>query len=180
MKLLLQLLTMTFLSLPAFASVQVFTQSEQMIGNYSKVQCGPGLTCAQNEGRALMTVGAGDGTSQLYGFRQLQSAVSQDLTVDDCGKTFTSDYVGPETYNLPLISSSTAGCRFTFIVGRDYESVGQFLKVDPNAANKILILTNSAGDSITADVLGESIVLEAIDPGWAPVGKEQGTWTDAN
>ena len=82
-----------------------------------------------------------------------------------------------DIFNLPAISASTLGCRFTFIVGTTNASG---LNVNPQNADKILLLTDSAGDSISADAVGESVVLEAIQPGWAPVGKEQGTWTDSN
>lgn len=77
--------------------------------------------------------------------------------------------------NLPE-ASTVLGCRFTFIVG-----AAQALVINPDNADQILLLTDSAGDSISADAAGESVTIEAISSSqWAPVGAEKGTWSDAN
>ncbi len=55
------------------------------------------------------------------------------------------------------------------------------LKIDPaDASDKILGMTDAAGDSILADAEGESIGLRAVGANsWAPI-YPYGTWSDAN
>lgn len=160
------IVTLALLAAPTYASMRVFNGSGTQLGTFTDLKLAGGLTVSQVSGKAqVATTG--------YGYLQTQTAVSGDLSASDCGKTITSD--GSELYNLPALSSSTLGCRFTFIVG-----VALPLTVNPNGTNRIHLLTNAAGDAIEADAIGESVVLEAIAPGWAPVGAEKGTWSDVN
>lgn len=158
-----------FLAPSTFASVRVFNSSGTQIGTYSDLKISTGLNVSQVSGKASVVL-------TDYGFNRTQTAVSGDLTASDCGKTITAD--DSELYNLPAISSSTLGCRFTFIHGVS-NSRTRRLTVNPQDADKILDLTNAAGDSVTQDTIGKSLVLEAIAPGWAPV-QVYGTWTDSN
>lgn len=188
MKHLVSILALTlalFMAPTTFASVRVYNSAGTLLGTYSDLKLANGLAVSQVSGKAQISSTSGDGSTTLFGFRQQQSATSGDLSVADCGKTFTSDGLvgsanGPiDLFNLPTISASTLGCRFTFIVG--VPSTGnQQLQVNPQTANQILLLASAAGDAISADAPGESVTLEAIAPGWAPVGKEQGTWSDIN
>lgn len=171
MKLKTMILALALLPVAAFASVRVYNNSATQIGTFSSVQAGNGLYVSQVSGRAKIS---------MTGGLLSQTAVSGSLAASQCGTTITSDAVvgaAGDIYTLPAISSSTLGCRYTFVVGT---TNAQGLKVDPNGTDQILLLTNAGGDSITADAVGESVVLEAIQPGWAPVGKEQGTWVDSN
>lgn len=156
-------LSLVFLPVMASASVRVFNTSGTELGNFNDVKTGNGLTVTKTAGKALVSLFS------------TQSSVSGDLSATKCGMTITSD--ATDDYNLPAITSSILGCRFTFIVGG---AAGKVLRVNPADANQILLLTNAAGDSVTADNAGESLTLEAIQPGWAPVGAEKGTWTDSN
>jgi hypothetical protein len=155
----------------AHASVRVYNPSGSNLGNFTDLKVTGGLTVSQVSGKAQISRNGGLNS---------QTAVSGDLSASQCGYTITSDDTGQaaELYNLPAISSSILGCRYTFIVG--VTGGPSKMAINPADANKILQLTNAAGDSITADDTGESVVLEAIQPGWAPVGSEKGTWTDAN
>lgn len=182
MKHLISILTLTlalFIAPAAHASVRVFNSSGTQIGTFTDLKLYTGLSVSQVSGKAQIALTNGDGTTAIGGFLQSQYATSGDLSVAQCGKTVTSDLSmsNVATFNLPTISSSTLGCRITFIVGT---SNGYRMAVNPQNADKILSLTNSAGDSVTGDDLGDSITLEAIAPGWAPVGTAYGTWTDAN
>jgi hypothetical protein len=164
---------------PSLASVRVFNSSGTQLGTYTDLKFSNGLSTNQVSGKAQIALTPGDGTTALSGFLQTQTAVSGDLLASQCGSTVTAD--NSELYNLPTISASTLGCRFTFIHGASSASGGtKRLTVNPQNANQILLLTNSAGDAVTADVVGNSLVLEAIAPGWAPVGSEKGSWFDAN
>lgn len=171
-------LALYLLTFNAHASVRVFNSSGTNLGNYTDEKFANGLAVSQVSGKAQVSLTSGDGTTALDGFLRGQTAVSGDLAVSQCGKTITSDAAiadGPDLYNLPLIAPASLGCRMTFVVGT---SVG--LIVNPQTANKILLLTNAFGDAISADAVGESVVLESINSGWAPINAVQGTWTDIN
>lgn len=109
-----------------------------------------------------------------YGLKQNQIASSATtLTVAQCGSTIVSG--GAHTMDLPE-ASTALGCRYTFIVGN-----ASALTVNPDNGDTIMLLANSAGDAISADAIGESVVIEAISASaWAPVGAEKGTWSDVN
>jgi hypothetical protein len=105
------------------------------------------------------------------------SATSVTLTSAYYGKTMTnSGATGPVTYTLPE-ASTCLGMTFTFVV-----MAVQNLVIDPaDGTDKIELVTNAAGDSLTADAVGESIVLRAVaNNSWAVIGSEKGTWTDTN
>ena len=162
------IVTLALIAAPStFASMRVFNEAGTQLGTFTDLKLAAGLSVSQVSGKAQVAATG-------YGFNQTQrSTVSGDLTAAQCGQTVTSD--GSEIYNLPTISSTTLGCRFTFIVG-----VALPLTVNPNGTNRIHLLTNAAGDAIEADAIGESVVLELLAPGWAPVGAEKGSWSDVN
>lgn len=116
----------------------------------------------------------GSGASTLVGFLKNQvAATATTLTVAQCGSSVINS--GAVAINLPE-ASTALGCRFTFITGN-----ASNFDVNPDDADQILVLTNAAGDSIRNATLGNSVVLEAISASqWAPVGKEQGTYSDIN
>lgn len=167
------------LSTPAAASVRGYNSSGTLLGTYTDIQAGNGISASQVSGKYKFAVTSGDGTTALAGFLQSLYSTSGDLSVAQCGKTVTSDNSMGTTalFNLPTITSSNVGCRITFVVGTNN---GYRMNINPADANKILSLTNSAGDAVTADDLGDSLTLQAIAPGWIPVGTAYGTWTDAN
>lgn len=181
------LLLVLALSMPAttFASVKGFNSSGLDLGHYDDIKCSTGVACSSESGKLKMRV-YGAGTDNLAGFLSPVAAtvasITGDLSITNCGATMTSDGSVIAIYNLPL-ASTAIGCTYTFAVGVD-ENVGTYfgkITVNPQDADQIVLLTNSAGDSITADDTGESVTLRAIGANkWAPVGKEQGTWTDAN
>lgn len=179
------LLILALIPMITLAAVRVHNSAGTALGVYSDVKFGNGLAVSQVAGKAQASVTSGDGTTTLAGFRNPSYSVSGDLTVAQCGNTISNDGAvgstnGPiDLFNLPTISSSVVGCRYTFVVGMP-SSGGQQLQVNPQTANTILLLTNAAGDAISADAPGESVTLEAILPGWVPVGAVQGTWTDIN
>jgi hypothetical protein len=172
MKQLISALVITLALLPelSHASMRVFNNSGTQLGTFTDLKLSSGLSVAQVSGKAQVSLSAA-------GFNLTQTSVSGDLTTSECGQSMTAD--DSELYNLPAITSSVLGCRYTFIHGVS-AAVTKRLTINPNNADKILVLANSAGDSITTDTIGHSVVLEAIPAGWAPVGKEQGTFTDSN
>lgn len=182
MKKLLSVLVLTLALFAApltHASVRVYNSSGTNIGTYSDLKLSNGLSVSQVSGKAQVALTSGDGSTALAGFLQGQYSTSGDLTVASCGKTVTSDNSMGTTalFNLPAIASAMLGCRITFAVGT---SNGYRMNVNPNGTNRIFGLTNAAGDSVTADDLGDTLTLEAIAPGWVPAGTAYGTWSDAN
>ncbi len=116
----------------------------------------------------------GDGGDQMVGFLNNQvAATATTITAAQCGSTFISG--GAVEMELPE-ASTVLGCRLTFVVNN-----ASNFTIDPDAGDTIALLTNAAGDSLIADAVGESIVIEAISASqWAPIGAQQGTWTDSN
>ncbi len=116
----------------------------------------------------------GDGGDQLVGFLNNQvAATATTITAAQCGSTFISG--GAIEMELPE-ASTVLGCRLTFVVNN-----ASNFTIDPDAADIIQIATNAAGDSLIADLPGESITIEAITATqWAVVGTPYGTWTDSN
>ncbi len=182
MKNLVKVLIITVATVPAiaFASVRVFNSSGSQVGIFTDLKLANGLAVSQVSGKAQASLTAGDGTTAMAGFLQSQYSVSGDLAAAQCGKTVTNDGdggVSADRYNLPTLSSSILGCRYSFIVMKTAPG----MQIKPAAGNQILILTNTAGDMVSQDsTLGASLTLEATTRGWDPVGKEQGTWSDVN
>lgn len=133
----------------------------------------------ENNGTPLVSISSagamtGAGTGALSGFFQKQvAATATTLTAAQCGSTVINS--GAVQIELPE-ASTVLGCRYTFITGN-----GSNFDVNPDNADQILVLTNAAGDAIRNATLGNSVTIEAISASeWAPVGKEQGTYTDIN
>ncbi len=116
----------------------------------------------------------GLGTDDMSGFLQTETqATATTITAAQCGGTFYN--AGAIEMELPE-ASTVPGCRLTFIV----DNASAFT-IDPDGGDQIMILTNAAGDSLIADAVGESIVLQARGTGgWISVGAPYGTWTDSN
>lgn len=98
------------------------------------------------------------------------------VTAADMGAVFTNlGATGIVTFTLPE-ASTVLGEEVWFNVLANYS-----LKIDPaDASDKILGMTDSAGDAILADAEGESIGLRAVGANsWAPI-YPYGTWSDAN
>lgn len=150
------------LATAAYAGFRAYDE-EVLIGAGVDLRCGANISCVKQANGVLMSV------------EQEQESMSANLTLTSamCGSSVINS--GSFTATLPE-ASANLGCRFTFIVGAASE-----LTIDPDDADQIVLLTNAAGDSLVADAIGESVVLEAISASaWAPVGAEQGTWTDSN
>lgn len=175
----LSILLLTLLTMPVFASMQWYNSSGTELGILSQGQCGSNVTCTVSSGKLLVTTGStsnltGDGAHTISGYLKKQvTATATTITAAQCGSTFIN--AGAIAINLPE-ASAVLGCRLTFITA----NAANF-DINPDDADQILILTNAAGDSIRNATLGNSVTLEAISASqWAPVGKEQGTWTDIN
>lgn len=174
-------LTLALFSTPALASMRVFNSSGTQIGIPTDIKFANGLSASIVSGKAQIAQTPGDGTTAMAGFLHAQYSTSGDLTAAKCGYTVSNDNTGGSSalYNLPAISASLLGCRMTFIVGTS-PAGSKRLWINPTGNDRILLLTNAGGDAISGDQTGQSVVLEATQPGWAPVGKEQGTWYDIN
>lgn len=163
----------------AKASVTLFDEGVQ-IGHVSDLEVGTNFTAAIVNGKGKITL-----TQNPIGLMQNIVTTSGDLSVSQCGSTVTST-LNRSRFVLPSISNDSAlGCRFTFIVLKTPTSgTNQGLIVDVDTLNeKILQLTDTLGDSISADLSGDAVVLEAFSNSssdgyfWAPVSVN-GTWTD--
>lgn len=149
----------------SLAGVRGVDQTSTDKGSFSHVKCGTNLVCAPSSGKFLVE------PQHL-----ITVTTTKTLTAADCG---SSVVVAGNTAQVSIVLPAASGvpnCRFSFFTN---DSDG--LNLNPNGSDQILVLTNSAGDSLTNATAGNSLVLEAISSTeWAPVGKEQGTWTDAN
>lgn len=169
-------LALTIFSIPAHASMRVFDSSGTQLGIYTDLQLGNGLAVAQVAGKAKASLTPGDGTQKFYGFLRNQITASGSLTAAKCGSTITNDSTGGNlpVYSLPTLSSAIYGCRFTFIVNT--ASGSAFLTVTPDASAKVFVASAASGHSVSASTQGNSVTLEAISAGWAPVGAVNGSW----
>lgn len=155
----------------AWGSFQAFDGSTDL-KIFNKIQCDEGLSCSKVGSKLKLDVDlSGYKQSQILNTTGLQLASSQ------CGSTVTSS--DAFTVNLPAISSLNVGCRLTFLV-----MTAEALVINPDNADLITLLTDVAGDAISANAIGESVMLEAtIDgstPYWFQIGAAVGTWTDVN
>lgn len=156
-------LALALTTLPAFASMRFFDINDVQLGIESELKCGTSVNCSIVSGKLVM--------SRSYQTRITATATT--LVASQCGSTVINS--GAVAINLPE-ASAVLGCRFTFITAN-----ASNFDVNPDDADQILVLTNAAGDSIRNATLGNSVVLEAISASqWAPVGKEQGSYTDIN
>lgn len=166
------LLSLFLLPLSAFGAVEVFSSTDARLGNFSKIRCFSGLSCAQNAGKMALTV-TGDGNDVMPGFVQNRIlATATTLTIAQCGSTVYNG--GAVVINLPE-ASTALGCRFTFITAN-----ASNFDINPDDADILLVSTNVAGDALRNATLGNSITLEAISASqWAQVAGN-GTYTDIN
>ncbi len=169
-------LTLFLIAPHATASVRVWNSGGTQLGSYTDLQLGNGLSVNQVSGKAKVAVVPGDGTQTDGGFLAVVSSTSGSLTQAQCGSTITNSLTqGPApVYNLPTLAPALYGCKFTFIVGY---AAASGLAISPDASSKILVLNSTAGHSISNSVVGDSVTIEAIAPGWAPVGAPEGSWT---
>lgn len=160
------LLAILFISpITAFSAIQGSNDGTNL-GQFHKLDCSTGITCTKSGGKLTM----------IQATELVEVGVSAGdtvATVAQCGATFIS--TGKSCVDLPEASTAD-GCKYTFILNSATE-----FTIAPDAADQILLLTDSAGDSIKADAQGESIVLQAVDgTNWAPVAAEKGTWSDVD
>jgi hypothetical protein len=126
------------------------------------------------------TLSAGTYTNSMFVTTVSPSTTDKALTASDMGKVWTN--TGAEAtivYTLPEAST---------VIGRDILFVitaSQTMTINPyDATDQILGITNSAGDSIGNQYIGDSITLSAIgDDSWAVTAKQQkldGSWKDTD
>jgi len=155
---------MLLFSNDSFAVTRLYDSSGDLEGRYYEAACDAEMSCSLS-GRRL--------SFSLSGLQSQVSATATTIVASQCGNTFLN--TGAVVINLPE-ASAVLGCQLTFITGN-----ASNFDVNPDDADQILVLTNAAGDAIRNATLGNSVVLEAISASeWAPVGGEQGTWTDIN
>jgi hypothetical protein len=120
----------------------------------------------------------GDGGGALSGMLDTvtNDADGKTLTIAEAGTVQTNaGAVGGGIWNLPE-ASTAIGVRYTFVT-----MAAQNFDINPDDADKILGLTDAAGDAIRNATVGNSIVLEAMDAtNWAVISTAYGTWTDVN
>jgi hypothetical protein len=115
----------------------------------------------------------GAGTGQISGFKQVVTASSSGdtLTAAESGGIFTN--ASAFIVNLPAAAAGVGP--YTFCVGS-----GAFT-VNPGAADKILVLTDTAGDAIRSSTAGSCVTLTAIDStNWVVTAMPSPDWSDVN
>jgi hypothetical protein len=115
----------------------------------------------------------GDGGDEVVGFLKLVTNDTDDevLTATDSGGVFTNaGDDGAQTFSLP---AAAAGMEFTFVV-----MAAQELRIDPDAGDKIYYSATALdnGEYLTADAVGESIHLIAVDSANWIATSHIGTW----
>lgn len=161
------ILLVLLLSVQSFADIDVYDYSGSKVGRFKAIECPANVQCSQ--------IGNGWRVRLRQDSNQIDVTASDyELSVTECGSTVINSAAGFAT--LPE-ASTALGCEFKFIVGHTGG-----LTIDPaDATDQIVLLTNSGGDELVADAVGESVVLQAIgNDSWAPVGSEKGTWTDSD
>jgi len=147
----------------AFAGFQGFN-GDQDLKLFNKIKCSDGLVCIKEKDAFKVSV-----DQSFVVAPEAASSGTVAVTQSDCGKIFTNSAAA--TFNLP---EATLGCKLTFVVGH-----ASNLAVNPDDAEQIFVLTDSAGDSLIADAVGETLVLMGVTGGWAPTSAS-GTWTDSD
>lgn len=153
------------ISATSHAGFQGVDGTGKSLGIFDTLKCADGASCVREKG-AFKLSGTG---------KRAQTSVTgaTALTAAQCGQTFKNSAASVTT--LPSATAALLGCRMSFIVAN-----ASNFDVDPTGTETILVLTNAAGDSIRAAVLGTSVTLEAVSVGnWAPVAVS-GTWADNN
>jgi len=116
----------------------------------------------------------GAGTGQLSGFKTVVTAVSSGdtLTTAQSGGMFVN--AAAAIVNLPAAAEGLGP--YTFCVGSGA------LTINPGDADRILILTDAAGDAISSSTAGMCVTLTAIDStNWvATAMPSTADWADAN
>lgn len=95
------------------------------------------------------------------------------LTAQQSGALLTNKGdLGAQVVTLPAAAAGLNYCFFTY--------AAQQIAVDPATGDKIVVLTDAAGDKITNATAGNSICLVAVDAtDWVAVAIN-GTWADGN
>lgn len=152
-------------STSAFAGVRAYNGNTDL-KIFDALQCSSGMSCSRaKNGKLVMTAPTNNVVQNRI------AAVAGTATASQCGSTFTNS--GAVEVDLPL-ASTVYGCRYTFIT----MNASNF-DIDPDAADRVLALTNANGDRARNATVGNSITIEAVVGGWAIVGI-YGTWTDAD
>ncbi len=122
-------------------------------------------------------IGAGD--SEIDGFRlDLVAATATTITAAQSGNVFYN--TGAVQIELPEAGASL-GCYYTFVV----DNAANF-DINPDDADHIVGLTNTAGDMIRSGTLGDTITLVAVTAvNWYVIGSSNtnasaDAWTDAD
>lgn len=166
MKNVFALLFTLLMSLPALAGFRGYNGTTDL-KNFDSIKCSSGLTCT-NAGKGKMAI-------SNYGANSLQNrilATATTIVASQCGSTFYNE--GAVEIELPE-ASAVQGCRLTFVT-----NTAANFDIDPDAADKILVQTDTAGDKIRNATVGNSITIESSSSSaWTPIAVV-GTWSDAN
>lgn len=169
----------------AQASVRWTDSSGKVLGVLSDAKCSTGLTCTIVNKKLqivsspsitgpLSVTGSitGDGTGSVSGFIQkVTTATATTLTAAQCGGTFINS--GAVAVQLPA-ATGVIGCKYTFITAN-----ASNFDIRAGASDLILVLAATTNHAIRNATLGNSVTIQAISTTqWAPVGKEEGTWSD--
>lgn len=159
----LAILTMG-LSLSAFAGIGGYNGTTNL-GLFQNVKCSTGLTCTK--------VGANLQVSAVASPTAFVAATATTITAAQCGTTFYN--TGAVVMKLPKSSASLLNCVIHFVT----MNASNF-DINPDDADRILILTDVTGDAIRNATIGNNISLKAVSATqWTQISGV-GTYTDIN
>lgn len=117
---------------------------------------------------------SGDGATAQAGFvaPTVDGGASVNIEIADSGKVYYNSEAG--TFNLPAVGE---GLKYTFVVAH-----ASVLTIEPDGTDRILILTDTNGDSITSSTPGDTVTLVGIGSIWYTVGVFPAStdWADGN
>jgi len=135
-----------------------------------------GITLVSSTGVTTGDPIAGDGTAAWYGGLKAitNDAEPHAITAAESGKVLTNlGSNGADAWTLP---TAVAGYEYTFVV-----MAAQGMQITPAAGDSILGsgIDVAAGDTYTADAVGETLHIVAVDATNWIILSSTGTWTDS-
>jgi len=153
-----------FLAVTAFAGFGAFNGTTNL-GVLANIKCSTGTTCTKIGDKLQITA-----VSAPAAFI---AATATTITASQCGTTFYN--TGAVVIKLPKSSASLINCSLHFVT----MNASNF-DINPDDADRILILTDVTGDAIRNATLGNNITLKAVSATQWVQTSGVGTYTDIN
>lgn len=164
MKMFAMLLIGLFFTMTSFAGVGGYNGTTNL-GLFANVKCSTGTTCTKSGDKLQIAAVASPAA--------FVAATATTLTASQCGTTFYN--TGAVVVKLPKSSASLLNCIFHFVT----MNASNF-DINPDDADRILILTDATGDAIRNATIGNNITLKAVSATQWTQTSGVGTYTDVN